>query len=148
MNMINTYSAAISCQQFSRPFARVPRFVWTILCFGVIVALALAGRNKLLTYLQNFLALLGYWCTSYFVIVFTEHYLFRKDDFANYDLEAWNDPSRLPIGIGGFTAFALGVVAWVLAVRLSLSALALRRVADLLSFCRWSRRGMLDLSAL
>lgn len=73
MNILNTYSAAISCQQFARPFARIPRFIWTVLCFGVIIALALAGRNQLLTYLENFLALLGYWCTSYFVIVFTEH---------------------------------------------------------------------------
>lgn len=111
-NIINTYSAAISCQQFARPFARIPRFVWTVVCFGVIVALALAGRNSLLTYLENFLSLLGYWCTSYFVIVFSEHYIFRKDKFYNYDLEAWNNPSKLPIGIAGFTAFALGVVFW------------------------------------
>ncbi|KAK4544249.1 hypothetical protein LTR36_004459 [Oleoguttula mirabilis] len=113
-NIINTYSAAISCQQFARPFARVPRFVWTFLCFGVIIALALAGRNELLTYLQNFLSLLGYWCTSYFVIVFSEHYVFRKDSFENYNLEAWNDPSKLPLGIAGFSAFALGVVFWVM----------------------------------
>ncbi|KAF2769786.1 putative nucleoside transporter [Teratosphaeria nubilosa] len=111
-NIINTYSAAISCQQFARPFARIPRFIWTILCFGVIIALALAGRNSLLTYLQNFLSLLGYWCTSYFVIVFSEHYVFRKGNFYNYDLEGWNDPSKLPLGIAGFTAFALGVVVW------------------------------------
>lgn len=70
-NIINTYSAAISCQQFARPFAKVPRFIWTFLCFCVIIALALAGRNQLLLYLENFLALLGYWCTSYFVIVST-----------------------------------------------------------------------------
>jgi NCS1 nucleoside transporter family len=114
MNIMNTYSAAISCQQFARPFAKVPRFIWTILCFGVIIALALAGRNDLLTYLQNFLALLGYWCTSYFVIVFSEHYFFRKGNFSNYDLEGWNDPARLPIGIGAFTAFALGIIAWVM----------------------------------
>ncbi|KAH9831049.1 purine-cytosine permease [Teratosphaeria destructans] len=111
-NIINTYSAAISCQQFARPFARIPRFIWTILCFGVIIALALAGRNSLLTYLQNFLSLLGYWCTSYFVIVFSEHYIFRRGKFYNYDLEGWNDPSKLPLGIAGFTAFALGVVVW------------------------------------
>lgn len=114
MNIINTYSAAISCQQFARPFAKVPRFIWTILCFGVIIALALAGRNSLLTYLQNFLALLGYWCTSYFVIVFQEHYFFRKGNFANYQLEEWNNPSKLPIGIGAFTAFALGIISWVM----------------------------------
>ncbi|KAK3714811.1 hypothetical protein LTR37_007546 [Vermiconidia calcicola] len=114
MNIINTYSAAISCQQFARPFARVPRFLWTFACFGVIIALALAGRNELLAYLQNFLALLGYWCTSYFVIVFSEHYYFRKGNFRNYNLEGWNDPKVLPMGLAAGTAFALGVIAWVM----------------------------------
>ncbi|KAI0015424.1 permease for cytosine/purines, uracil, thiamine, allantoin-domain-containing protein [Xylariomycetidae sp. FL0641] len=114
MNILNTYSAAISCQQFARPFARVPRVLWTILCFGVIVALALAGRNQLLTYLQNFLSLLGYWCTSYFIIIFTEHYVFRKGNFANYNLEGWNDPKVLPMGLAAAAAFSLGVVAWVM----------------------------------
>ena len=114
MNILNTYSAAISCQQFARPFARIPRFLWTLLCFGVIVALAMAGRNNLLNYLENFLALLGYWCTSYFVIVFSEHYIFRKGNFWNYNLEGWNDPKVLPMGLAAGTAFALGVVAWVM----------------------------------
>ncbi|KAK3051065.1 hypothetical protein LTR09_007815 [Extremus antarcticus] len=114
MNIINTYSAAISCQQFARPFSRIPRFIWTIACFGVIVALALAGRNQLYQYLENFLSLLGYWCTSYFVIVFTEHWYFRKGDFGKYDLEGWNDPARLPVGWAAGTAFALGIVAWVM----------------------------------
>ncbi|KAK1821329.1 hypothetical protein LTR12_004215 [Friedmanniomyces endolithicus] len=113
-NILNTYSAAISCQQFARPFAKVPRFIWTFLCFGVIIALALAGRNQLLAYLQNFLSLLGYWCTSYFTIVASEHFIFRKGDFRNYDLEGWNDPKRLPLGIAAFTSFVLGVVVWIL----------------------------------
>ncbi|KAI7238833.1 hypothetical protein KC330_g2313 [Hortaea werneckii] len=113
-NIINTYSAAISCQQFARPFARMPRFVWTILCFGVIVALSLAGRKQLQAYLENFLSMLGYWCTSYFVILFCEHYIFRKGNFANYDLEAWNDPKKLPVGVAAFCAFALGVVMWIM----------------------------------
>jgi purine-cytosine permease-like protein len=112
-NCLALYSAGLSCQQFARPFAKVPRFIWTIVCFGVIIALALAGRNQLLAYLQNFLSLLGYWCTSYFVIVFSEHYIFRKGDFANYDLEGWNTPARLPVGYAGAAAFALGVVVWV-----------------------------------
>ncbi|CAK3933404.1 related to purine-cytosine permease [Lecanosticta acicola] len=114
MNILNGYSAAISCQQFSRPFAKIPRFIWTIVCFGVVIALALAGRNHLLAYLQNFLSLLGYWCTSYFVILFTEHYLFKKNNFANYDLEGWNDPKRLPLGLAALAAFCLGVVVWVM----------------------------------
>jgi purine-cytosine permease-like protein len=114
VNIISLYSSAISCQQFARPFARVPRFIWTTLCFAVILVLALAGRDQLLSYLQSFLSLLGYWCTSYFIIVFSEHFVFRKGNFANYDLEAWNDPSRLPHGIAAGTAFGLGVIAWVM----------------------------------
>ncbi|KAI0392635.1 permease for cytosine/purines, uracil, thiamine, allantoin-domain-containing protein [Xylariaceae sp. FL0594] len=113
VNVISIYSAAISCQQFARPCARVPRFVWTIMCFAVILALALGGRQQLNTYLQNFLSLLGYWSTSYFVIIFVEHFAFRKGSFANYDLDAWNDPSRLPIGLGALAAFLVGVAAWV-----------------------------------
>ncbi|SMY29518.1 unnamed protein product [Zymoseptoria tritici ST99CH_1A5] len=113
-NVLALYSAGLSCQQFARPFAKVPRFLWTLACFGVIIALALAGRDSLLAYLQNFLSLLGYWCTSYFVIVFSEHFVFRKGDFANYDLDGWNTPARLPVGWAGLMAFMLGVVVWVL----------------------------------
>jgi purine-cytosine permease-like protein len=51
---------------------------------------------------------------SYAVILFLEHYVFRKGDFANYDLDGWNDPARLPLGIGASFAFGLGIVAFVL----------------------------------
>jgi purine-cytosine permease-like protein len=64
-NIIALYSAAISCQQLSRPCGRVPRFVWTVLCFAVILVIAMIGRAHLNAYLQNFLSLLGYWCTRY-----------------------------------------------------------------------------------
>jgi len=111
-NVISIYSAAISCQQFARPFARVPRFIWTFLCFAAILGIAVGGRAKLNTYLVNFLSLLGYWCTSYFVILFSEHVIFRKRNFANYDLEGWNDPARLPVGLAAAFAFGLGIVAW------------------------------------
>jgi purine-cytosine permease-like protein len=111
-NVISIYSAAISFQQLARPFARIPRFIWTLFCFACILALAVGGREKLNTYLQDFLSLLGYWCTSYGVILFEEHVFFRKRNFKNYDLEAWNDPRKLPLGIGATVAFCLGVVAW------------------------------------
>ncbi|KAK7219901.1 hypothetical protein V2G26_007904 [Clonostachys chloroleuca] len=111
-NIISLYSSAISFQQMARPLANVPRFIWTLLCFGVVMALALGGRSELNTYLQDFLSLLGYWCTSYFVILLLEHTVFRKRDFSNYDLEGWNDPSRLPLGLGASAAFLVGVVAW------------------------------------
>ncbi|OQO15289.1 hypothetical protein B0A48_00672 [Cryoendolithus antarcticus] len=113
-NIINTYSAAISCQQFARPFAKLPRFIWTVICFAVILALGVAGRDHLLSYLQNFLSLLGYIATSYFVIVLLEHFVFRKGDFRNYDLDGWNIPARLPLGLAASATFLLGVAVWVL----------------------------------
>ena len=113
-NVISIYSASISFQQLARPFARIPRFLWTIFCFACILVLAIGGREKLNAYLQNFLSLLGYWCTSYGIILFQEHFIFRKGKFENYDLEGWNDPARLPIGIGAAVAFSLGVVSWVM----------------------------------
>ncbi|KAL6816209.1 permease for cytosine/purines, uracil, thiamine, allantoin domain-containing protein [Trichoderma camerunense] len=110
--IVLVHGCAISFQQMARPLAKIPRFIWTIMCFAVVLALAVAGRQKLNIYLQDFLSLLGYWCTSYFVILMLEHTLFRKRDFANYDLDGWNDPSRLPIGIAASVAFLLGAVAW------------------------------------
>jgi NCS1 nucleoside transporter family len=114
VNILSLYSSAISCQQIARPFARIPRFIWLIGCFGVVLLLALIGRSALNTYLVDFLSLLGYWCTSYCVILALEHTLIRKRNFANYDLTSWNDPRGLPYGIAAFTAFGLGVVAWVM----------------------------------
>ncbi len=114
MNAIALYSAGLSVQQFARPLGVVPRFVWTTIMFVAILLLALVGRDQLLVFLEDFLSLLGYWNTSFFVILFTEHYLFRGGRYENYDLEAWNTPSRMPIGIGGGVAFAMGIVGFVL----------------------------------
>lgn len=114
VNVISIYSAAISCQQFSRPFARVPRFIWVLFCFSAILGLAIGGREQLSVYLQNFLSLLGYWSTQYFVILFSEHVIFRRMSFDNYDLDAWNDPSRLPVGVAAGIAFSVGIIAWVM----------------------------------
>lgn len=114
MNCIAIYSAALSIQQFARPLQAVPRFFWTLVVFVGILLIGIAGRNHLLVVLENFLALLGYWNTAFFAILFLEHYLFRGGSLANYDLDAWNTPSRMPIGVAGLTAFVLGIVGCIL----------------------------------
>ncbi|CAK7266464.1 hypothetical protein SEPCBS57363_002105 [Sporothrix epigloea] len=116
-NAVALYSAGLSVQQFARPLGAVPRFVWTALMFVAVILLALVGRDHLLSFLENFLSLLGYWNTAFFVIIFVEHYLFRRgfsEGFQNYDLEAWNNPKRMPVGYGGGLAFAAGIVGCVL----------------------------------
>ncbi|KAI1876714.1 uncharacterized protein JN550_000786 [Neoarthrinium moseri] len=114
MNCIAIYSAGLSIQQFARPLAVVPRFIWTLLCFVAVILLGLAGRDQLLTYLENFLSLLGYFTTSFFVIIFIEHYWFRKGSYANYNLECWNNPKELPVGYAGGFAFASGIIGAIL----------------------------------
>ena len=111
MNCIAIYSGALSIQQFAQPLSLIPRFFWTLIVFVAILLIGIAGRNHLLEVLQNFLSLLGYWNTSFFVILFIEHYLFRDgwNGFQNYDLEAWNTASKMPIGIAGLAAFAAGI---------------------------------------
>lgn len=56
----------------------------------------------------------GYINTAYFVIVFVEHYVFRKGTIDNYNLEAWNTRALMPVGFAGGTAFLIGVVGAVL----------------------------------
>ena len=111
MNCIAIYAGALSIQQFAQPLSLIPRFVWTLVVFVAIILIGIAGRNHLLEVLQNFLSLLGYWNTSFFVILFMEHYWFRdgRHGFKNYDLEAWNTASKMPIGIAGLAAFAAGI---------------------------------------
>lgn len=116
-NVISIYSAGLSFQQIARPFAQIPRFIWTFLSFACILALAVGGREQLNAYLQNFLSLLGYWCTSYCVILFEEHFFFRGGNFSNYNLDDWNNPEKLPLGIGASVAFGLGVICWCMGMQ-------------------------------
>ena len=74
----------------------------------------MVGRNHLLAVLENFLALLGYWNTAFFVILFTEHYVFRGANLDNYNLEVWNTPAKMPLGIAGLAAFLMGIVGCIL----------------------------------
>lgn len=116
MNCIAMYSGALSIQQFARPLSIFPRFIWTLLLFAAIIVISIAGRDQILTVLQNFLSLLGYWNTTFFVIVFCEHYFFRSgwSGYGKYALEKWNEPSGVPLGIAGALSFAMGIVGAVM----------------------------------
>lgn len=45
--------------------------------------------------------------------MFIEHYYFRKGSLANYDLDGWNDSSRMPVGYAGLAAFLCGAADWI-----------------------------------
>lgn len=45
INIPNMYSCALSIQALGRPFARVPRFFWTLLIFVIVTVAGVAGRE-------------------------------------------------------------------------------------------------------
>lgn len=105
------YSGAICCQIMGRFGQRIPRWVWVIFLVIIQLVCGLAGRNQLFTIFENFLALMGYWLMPMICIVAEEHVFFKWR--TGWDWDAWQDRSRLPIGLAALTAFLL---AWAGAV--------------------------------
>ena len=72
-----------------------------------IIPLSIVGSHKFYDTLTNFLGLIGYWASAFAAVIFTEHWVIRRNDFAAYDLRAWNDWRRLPTGLAALGACAL-----------------------------------------
>ncbi|SCV00780.1 LANO_0F08548g1_1 [Lachancea nothofagi CBS 11611] len=86
-NIINTYSAAFSIQLSSVHMARVPRWVWAIACTIFYLVCALVGRNHFSEILGNFLPMVGYWISIYFIILLEENVIFRAHFLRLYSKE-------------------------------------------------------------
>lgn len=86
-NIINTYSAAFSIQLAAVSFAKVPRWIWAILCTIFYLVCALVGRNHFSTILGNFLPMVGYWISMYFILLLEENVIFRTYFHHLYTLE-------------------------------------------------------------
>ena len=110
-NIPNTYSAGLSIQALGRPLAKVPRFFWTFLCFVIYTVAGVVGREHFATILSNFLSILSYWTAFFVVIVAEEHFIFRRrgGKLGGYNLEDWDDASKLPLGLAGIFAGCCGV---------------------------------------
>ncbi|KAJ7758164.1 purine-cytosine permease [Mycena maculata] len=110
-NVPNTYSAALSIQALGRPFAKIPRFFWTLVIFIAYTVAGVAGREHFATILSNFLSILSYWTAFFIVIVAEEHFIFRRPGgrLGGYNLDDWDTPSCLPLGIAGVLAGCFGV---------------------------------------
>ncbi|KAF1818577.1 uncharacterized protein K489DRAFT_327411 [Dissoconium aciculare CBS 342.82] len=104
------YASGIDFQALGRPFARVPRILWTTLAIVIPLVAAIAGREHLAQIFTNFLALMGYWVSIWIAIVLEEHFLFRRSLARpdGWDWAAWDDRSRLPLGLAALFAFLVG----------------------------------------
>lgn len=129
-NILNTYSAVFGMQLIGRPLARIPRWLWSFALTAVYLVLAIAGRYKFATILGNFLPMVGYWISMYFIILLEENAIFRTSKFKhlytkefegvteenehlcggsnNYNFRIWNNQPRLTRGIAATLAFLCG----------------------------------------
>ncbi|KAJ6572146.1 permease for cytosine/purines, uracil, thiamine, allantoin-domain-containing protein [Mycena capillaripes] len=116
------YSFGFSLMNISGGFAKVPRYVYAIIATGICIPLALVGQTRiygffvaflgknynrrldsiLLTFIQD---IIGYWSAAFAGIIFCEHVIFRRCDFARYKLEHWEDPHKLPPGLAAVVSF-------------------------------------------
>lgn len=58
--------------------------------------------------LTNLLSILGYWTLAFAEILFLEHFLFRPR-LGGYNVYAWQDPKRLPLGLAGSVSLLIGI---------------------------------------
>ncbi|KIJ48631.1 hypothetical protein M422DRAFT_162232, partial [Sphaerobolus stellatus SS14] len=97
----NLYLISLSMQTLLPSFKSIPQPFWVVLSFALYTAIGVAGREHIVEILNNFLAILGYWVAFWFIIVFEEHMIFRREDgvLGGYDVEIYDTPSKLPVGI-------------------------------------------------
>lgn len=104
----STYAAALDFQVLGRFWKAVPRYLWATVAAIIYFVCAVAGRDHLFAIFQNFLALMGYWLVIFLTIVLEEHVIFRRN--IGFDWAAYEDKSKLPVGIAAIMSFLIG---WV-----------------------------------
>lgn len=110
----NLYSLGLGVQVVSDSLLAVPRSLWCLIGGAAYLAAAVAGREHLEAVMENFLLICAYWVMPFVAVVFTEHFVWRRG--CAYDLDAWNDPSRLPHGIAAAVAWLSGTAVSVLSM--------------------------------
>jgi purine-cytosine permease-like protein len=72
--------------------------------FDSVIPLSIVGSHRFYGTLLNFLSLIGYWAAAFTSIVLVEHFVFRHNDPASYDLRQWDVPRKLPSGVAALAA--------------------------------------------
>lgn len=88
-NIINTYSAAFGVQLAGAGLAKIPRWFWAIVLTAIYLVCALVGREHFATILSNFLPMVGYWISMYFIMLLEENVIFRTDKFKYLYTKEW-----------------------------------------------------------
>lgn len=107
--VVGMYSIGLSCQVVTKKALKVPRFVYTLVGGTVFLVCSIAGRDHLEVIMANFLNIYYYYVTPLTIIILADHYIWRRG-FGKYDVEGWNDATRLPVGIAASATFIIGTL--------------------------------------
>lgn len=102
-----SYSVTLNLQLLLPFLVKVPRYMFSIVFAAIVIPVAIFAAGDFFHNLENFVALISYWCSAFLAVVLVEHFVFRKRDCAAYDPEAWNDAARLPWGAAALAATVL-----------------------------------------
>ena len=100
------YSSGLAAQLVGDYFHAVPRLIWSFIAVVAALVLAVAGHNHLSDLISDFTSLLGYWSICFAVVLFIEDQWFRRHD--GYDLQAWDSPKGLPVGVAAVSTLIIG----------------------------------------
>jgi len=106
------YSLGTSLMTIAPIFQKVPRYVYAFVSAAVLIPVAIIGATRFYTTIVGILGLIGYWSSAFVAIVLAEHFIFRHGRFDSYDINDWDKPRRLPLGVAATLAFlcAFGIM--------------------------------------
>ncbi|KAH3902761.1 cytosine permease SCDLUD_000350 [Saccharomycodes ludwigii] len=107
-NIPNMYSIALGAQSFWEPLSKVPRPFWTIAGNGITIGISIAAYYAFTNFMSSFMSAIAYYLGIYIAISMSEHLIFRKNSFSNYNVDDWNRWDKLPVGYAGTFALIAG----------------------------------------
>lgn len=108
-NIPSMYSIALGTQAAWNPLARVPRVFWTLLGNAITLAISIPAYYNFETFMSSFMDAIAYYLGIYISISLSEHFFYRKS-FRSYNVEDWNNWSRLPVGYAGCASLVSGAL--------------------------------------
>lgn len=113
-NVPNMYSVALSAQAIWSKLVKIPRVVWTVSANFVTLAICIPAYYQFEHVMENFMNLIGYYLAIYSLMGLSEHFIWRKGKFSNYDYENFDDETSYPVGLAGVFGFCCGAAGVVL----------------------------------
>lgn len=130
-NIPNMYSVGLSAQAVWSPLSKVPRYIWTVAGNFATLAVCIPAYYKFEEVMGNFMNIIGYYLAIYQAMGISEHLIYRKNNFANYDYENFDSKLSYPIGIAGIFGFCCGVAGVILGInQVWYSGVLARQIGD------------------